>query len=293
MPPNESNVLAETLETPAGPAIPLPLDEQQVDAFEDRGYLVLPSFLPPGEVEALIGEVDRWTGSGLRDASVACAIEAATRKPPAVMELELAHHGWLISHPPLMRILEQLLGPVFAFHHMHSSRHDPGLPGKSWHHDFEQHPQTSRTHAMIHAFHYLSGLNGTVGDLVLLPSTHRIVAGKDGLSHAGTQRLYGEVVIDDLPPGSTVIVHSALFHARRPRTGGDDRSRYFIDAAYCQGGTVWPPVKPYWTEMLARARELGLDRGLWPELFSARHFYEPAGHWPLLADRSCGPAASS
>lgn len=277
----------------AAPEVAPTLDQDQVDGFADRGYLVLPSFLPPAEVQRLIGEVDHWTASGLRDASIACAVEASSRRPPEVMELELSRHGRLIGHPPLMGILEQLLGPVFAFHHMHSSRHDPGLPGKGWHHDYEQHPQASRTHTMVHVFHYLSGLDGTVGDLVLLPSSHRIVAGKDGLRHAGTEPLYGEVVIDDLPPGSTVIVHSALFHARRPRPGGDGGSRYFIDAAYCQGGALWPVVKPYWTAMLARARQLGLDRGRWPELFSARHFYEPAGHWPLLADASSAPAATS
>ncbi|MFY0534279.1 hypothetical protein [Nannocystis pusilla] len=39
----------------------------------------------------------------------------------------------------------------------------------------------------------------------------------------------------------------------------------------------WPPAKAYWRAMLARARELGLDRGAWPELFAERHFYSHFG----------------
>ena len=37
----------------------------------------------------------------------------------------------------------------------------------------------------------------------------------------------------------------------------------------------WPQVKTYWRQMLTQARELGLDRGEWPELFNERHFYSP------------------
>jgi hypothetical protein len=188
-----------------------------------------------------------------------------------------------------MAVLEQLMGPVFAFHHMHSSRHDPGLAGKEWHHDYEQHPQARRSHVMVHVFHYLSGLDGTVGNLVLLPRSHRVIAAKEALNEAGTAPLHGEVVIDDLPPGSTVVVHSALFHARRPRPCEDGHSRYFVDAAYCQGGVAWPVVKPYWIHMLARARALGLDRGLWPELFAERHFYEPAAGLVASPSASAAP----
>ena len=144
---------------------------------------------------------------------------------------------------------------------------------------------------MVHAFHYLSGLDGTVGDLVLLPGSHRIVAEKDALAGEGTDTLPGEVVLDDLPPGSTVIVHSALFHARRARPATSGDVRYFIDASYCQGGVVWPVVKPYWIGMLERARSLGLDRGRWPELFEHHHFYEPPGLWPAPGEADAVVAA--
>lgn len=269
----------------AGAATPA-LDDEQVASFAERGYLVLPSLLAPAALTTLRHEVDRWVDTGLRAASIAHSTQPTSRNPPEVMELELDGHGRLIGYPPLMAILERLLGPRFAFHHMHSIRQDPGLAGKEWHHDYEQEPQSSRRHVMVHVFHYLSGLDGTVGDLVLLPGSHRIVADKHALSDAGTDRLHGEIVLDDLAPGSVVVVHSALFHARRARPGRGRDARYFIDVSYCEVGAVcWPAVKPYWVGMLARARELGLDRGIWPELFDERHFYEPPQRWPLLSPR--------
>lgn len=247
---------------------------EQINAFIEQGYLVLPSFLPVELVTMLKQEADRWIDEGLRDRSIAYC-RSQIRHPPPLMELELEAHGWLISYPPLMAVLTQLMGSVFAFHHLHSDRHDSGLPGKNWHHDYEQYPQANRSHIMVHALHYLDGLNGTIGDLVVLPGSQNIVAEKNTFSRFGTASLPGEVVINQLPPGSTVLIHSALFHARRDRAGGEGQSRYLVDCAYCQAGVRWPVVKPYWKQMLARARELGLDRRQWTALFADQHFYDP------------------
>ena len=251
-----------------------PLNATQLSAFADRGYLVLSSFLPSELVATLKPEVDRWVDGGLLDEATAYCLKGL-RQPPPVMELELGEHGWLIGYPPLMAILAQLMGPIFAFHHLHSSRHDSGSADKNWHHDYEQYPQTNRSHMMVHVFHYLDGLNGTIGDLVVLPGSQQIVAEKNALSRFGAMPLPGEVAIENLPPGSTVIIHSGVFHARRAKAGGEGQPRYLIDCAYCQGGVRWPVVKPYWQQMLARARALGLDRGQWHDLFAERHFYDP------------------
>ena len=251
------------------------LGAAQLAAFAEHGYLVLPRFLPEELVAALRTEVDCWVDEGLRARAIACCLHTDAIEQPPVMELELGEHGRLISYPPLMAILEQLLGPVFVFHHLHSARHEPGCPDKPWHHDYEQRPQRSRSRLMVHVLHYLNGLNGTIGDLVILPGSQTTVAEKSAMQHLGTVPLPGEVVIDDLPVGSTVIVHSAVFHARRAKPGGETQeARYFIDCSYCQGGARWPAAKPYWRQVLARARALDLDRGDWPELFSERHFDE-------------------
>lgn len=249
------------------------LTSQQIKDFDAKGYLVLPSFLAPGLVESLMKEVDRWVDEGLRQQSIA---QSRSLDLPNVTELDLGQHGWLISHPPMMAILEQLIGPAFAFHHLHSDRHTTNTGNKNWHHDYEQYPQANRSHAMIHLFYYLNGLAGDVGDLVLLPGSHRFVMDKKALAHFGASSLPNEVVIEQLPPGSVVVLHSALLHARRAKpSDAGEGYRYFIDCSYCQCGVRWPQVKTYWRRLLAHARGLGLDRGQWPELFAERHFYSP------------------
>ncbi|MFC9652389.1 MULTISPECIES: phytanoyl-CoA dioxygenase family protein [unclassified Streptomyces] len=251
------------------------LDESMLDQFQERGYLVLPGFIPADSLAFLEREVDLWVDSGLRKRSIAAALEPEAYGAPDMLEIQLAAHGELAVHPPLMSLLAHLMGPSFVFHHLHSDRRAPGAPGKGWHHDYEQSPQRDRDHLMVHALHYIGGLQPDMGGLAVLPGSHREVADKAARAHLGTAPLPSEDVIDELPPGSTVVLHSALFHARRTAPGASGgRPRYMIDASYCQTGTRWPPVKPYWRHLLATARELDLGRGRWPELFAERHFTE-------------------
>ncbi|WP_242884798.1 phytanoyl-CoA dioxygenase family protein [Actinomadura litoris] len=263
-----------TSRTSFAPERPFPLEAAQIDRFTRLGYLVLPAFLPGDLVERLKPEADRWVDEGLRDRSIQSCVDPGAQGPPPVMEIELAAHGELVGHPPLMDVLAQLMGPEFVFHHMHSHRQDPGIPGKSWHHDYEQNPQAERTHTMIHTLHYLDGIDAGTAPLAVLPGSQYEVAAKNARAAHGTAELPGEVVIDRLPPGSTVVLHSALFHARRPNPRQGDQPRYLVDSSYCQVGRRWPPVKPFWRHMLRRGRDLRLDRGRWPELFAERHFEE-------------------
>ncbi|HEX6469494.1 MAG TPA: phytanoyl-CoA dioxygenase family protein [Streptosporangiaceae bacterium] len=250
------------------------LDPAQVERFAELGYVVLPGFLPDDLVSRLEPEVDRWVDDGLRARSIAACLDPDGSRATPALELEMPAHGELIAYPPLMEVLATLMGSEFAFHHLHSDRQAPGLAGKDWHHDYEQRPQTDRAYAMIHTLHYVNGLDEETSSLVVLPGSHQEVADKTARAHLGTQALPGEVVIDRLPPGSTVVLHSALFHARRRLPGTPGKTRYFVDASYCQIGTRWPQVKPYWRSMLRRARELELHGDRWPELFAERHFTE-------------------
>src|SRR3954453_9982836 len=87
-----------------------PLTAGQIAEFPASGYLVLPRLLPVALLEKLRGEVDRWIDDGLRAESIARSLEGSEHRCPRVLELELGEHGWLISHPPLMAILAQLMG---------------------------------------------------------------------------------------------------------------------------------------------------------------------------------------
>ncbi|GGZ46736.1 hypothetical protein GCM10010387_46490 [Streptomyces inusitatus] len=250
----------------------------QREQFAESGYLVLPGLLPEELRERLKPEVDRWVDEGLRAKSIAACVNPSPDDPPPVMELEQPAHGELLTHEPLMRIISELMGDPFVFHHLHSDRHGPGVAGKPWHHDHEPNDAENPKLLMVHALHYLGGLDGTVGSLALLPGSHHEPRDKAALAHLDTSELPGEIVIDKLPPGTTLLINSALLHARRPAPSpsGPPRPRYFVDASYCQTGARWRPVKPYWRHMLARARALELDGGRWPELFSERHFTEYA-----------------
>ncbi|WP_245599199.1 phytanoyl-CoA dioxygenase family protein [Embleya scabrispora] len=253
------------------------VDGSRIDGFTECGYLLLPGFLPDDLVSRLEAEVDHWVDSGSRERAIAACVDPSRPGPPPVVEIELAAHGELAAHPPLLALVGALMGTDFVFHHLHSDRRPAGADGKAWHHDYEQAPQRDRTYTMIHALHYLGGLDASVGGLAVLPGSHREVADKDARAHLGCRELPGEVLIDELPPGSTVLVHSALFHARRPGPAFGGRPRYMVDGSYGQCGTRWPPVKPYWRHVLGRARELDLDRGHWPELFAERHFTRYSG----------------
>lgn len=197
------------------------LDGDQLAAFTREGFVVLPGWFAREEMLALLPGIEEH----LRD--------VATR--PAWSQAAL---GALIWHPALLAVMEQLLGPGFRFHHLHATRHDPGTPGVDWHNDYEQIPQTNRSHREVIAFIYPGGLDGTIGDLVVVPRTQDIACDWYQLSCFGTAIMPGEVVIDRLPPGSVVLAHTGLLHCRRPRPGVGER--WFVDVNYCQAGIRWP-----------------------------------------------------
>jgi hypothetical protein len=256
----------------------IPAEASAKQRFGTLGYLVLPGLLDASLTDRLRPEVDRWVDDGLRARSIACCAGPVAGALPEVLELELTAHGELITWPALMSVLTSLLGTSFVFHHLHSDRQLADAPGKSWHHDYEPNTSGDRGLPMVHALHYIEGLEPEESSLVVLPGSHREAgSAKHARAQLGTAEVPGELIIDDLPPGSTVLVHSALFHARRPPLAvGRGRPRYLVDASYCQirEGVRWRPVKPYWRHALSRARELGLDGGRWPELFADRHFTE-------------------
>jgi ectoine hydroxylase-related dioxygenase (phytanoyl-CoA dioxygenase family) len=238
-------------------------------ALRENGYVVLERFLAQDVNDRLKAEIDRHLAA-----------------EPRGFPFELPEHGRLVADPALMRMLAELLGDGFAFHHQHTARHDAGSPGVHWHHDYEQLPQTNRSHTMVHAFFYLNGLDGTIGDLLLLPKSQHALWERYSVGQQfGDADLPGSIVVDDLPPGSMIIVHSALLHARRAKPGGQGKPRYFIDASYCQAGIRWPGYRGQdWRRHVRRCRELGLDRaGAYAHLFDERHFFDGNEAWQRLS----------
>lgn len=226
-----------------------------LETFEDQGYAVFPEFLDTAEIETLKAAVDRHVSAQPRHA------------------YEDADIGALVWHPRAAAILDQLMGGPYVFHHIHAARHDAGKEGVAWHQDYEQYPQTNRSHLMVHVFFYLNGLNGTIGDLLLVPGSQHHAVDSRALRFLGEADIPGSITVDDVAPGSMLIVHSAMWHARRAKPGGEGSPRFFIDASYCRSGVKWPSYRA--PGMLADLRKRhvagGGDR---PWLFDEDQFFD-------------------
>lgn len=234
-----------------------PLDADELAAFARDGYVLRPGFF----AEDAMAPVRAEMAAGCRD--------APWRAPG---------HGALISHPPLMAIAAQLCGPGFRYHHLNTYHQGEGAPGVPWHVDFEQLALPMRRDPAcvnLIVLIYPDGLCGEVGDLVVVPGTHRRLAGWTTFDLLGTMALPGEVVIDRVPPGTAVFCHTGLLHCRRPRPGVGPR--FFCDVSYVSAGALWPASTQHdWRAMHAECRELGLDHdGRYAHLFEVDEFFDP------------------
>lgn len=236
------------------------LSDQQIRDFEEKGFLVFPSFLDKEMIDKLKEGVDEkheyQQGEGAKKQVV-----------------EFGELGKFTSHPDTMEILDQLFGPKnYTMHHIHAVRQEAGQRSSPWHHDYEQFPQTNRHYLMVHAFFYLNGLNGEIGDLLVMPSSHKIVC--DGnLGIFEDFDLPGSLTFDDVAPGSMILVHSALFHGRRKKSGGS-LPRYFIDISYCEKGIKWPMYHSAQdVNQIALANNLDRD-GRYTYLYDTEQFFE-------------------
>lgn len=237
------------------------LNEKQLNEFQENGYLIFTNYLDEEHNENLKKSVDELE------------LVRKERKPLVVEFDEL---GYFTSHPKTMAILGQLFGKDnFGMHHVHASRQDAGYSEVTWHHDYEQFPQTNRSHLMVHVFYYLNGLNGEIGDLLVLPGSQNTISQRH-LSQFGTEDLPGSLTIDSLEPGSMIIVNSAMLHARRAKTGGENNPRYFVDISYCEKGVLWPGYgyeNCRFKEINALALKNGYDReGKYSHLYDSTDY---------------------
>lgn len=251
------------------------LTDEQVEHFEEQGYVVFPAWIPEPDIARLKTELDYWDTGGVDD-------RYGPVTDRSVEQMFLPGHWDIMTRPELMSLIARLIGPGFGHHHIHTSKHLPGDQGVAWHHDYEQYPQANRSHGMLHTFWYLNGLDGTIGDLLINPGSQRMIIERTALGGWGHQDLPGTLAFADLPPGTMVVINSAVLHARRPKPGGNPtRPRYFIDSSYCAAGVRWPH-RQGWLKAHARALADGRAAAAGVEhLFNPVHFYDmEAVDWP-------------
>lgn len=227
------------------------LASNQLRQFKEDGWLALPGVLGDALAASVRADIDEvMLTYDTTDGSVPLA-PPGERSYRAVAIAERATLGALPVFAPVVQRVAELMAarsggrPTFSFHHQHASRFEAGAAASAWHNDYEQYPQLDRDLLMCHCFYYPNGLDSTVGDLILQPRSHRVIMPR-GRNQLGfdAEELPGSVTVDRLPPGSCVIVHSALLHGRRAKPGGENHPRYFTDVSYCQhrwdGVAHWP-----------------------------------------------------
>ena len=255
------------------------LTQDEIDQFNEEGYLVYEGLFDDDHNQRIKNDVKQL----MEDRQNA-------KDDPIIMSYpEL---GLLTSEPSIVdRVTDLMSGDKFVHHHIHATWHLVGDKGVLWHHDYEQVPQTNRSHLMVHVFMYMDGLNGEVGDLLVLPGTHKKVMNKDAFAPFKNADLPGSRTIDDLAPASIVIVHSAMQHARRPKPGGEKFKRYFIDTSYCQDGIIWP-ANPRNQKFNNLALELGWDRdGKYAFLYEEGHFFHDPESYAGFEEKNQGSLA--
>ena len=237
------------------------LTGDQLSEFDDTGFLVFEGLFDDDLNQRLKDDVDLMMD------------DRARGEKKMVMSYD--ELGALTSEPVVVdRVADLVGGRKFTHYHIHARWRGEGERGVAWHHDYVQIPQTNRSHLMVHVFMYLDGLNGEVGDLLVMPGTHKKVMNGDAFRQFEYDDLPGSLSIDDLAPGSIIIVHSSVQHTRRPKPGGRSFRRYFIDTSYCQDGVRWSSY-PNVEAINEVALEKGFDRnGKYAFLYDTSQLYD-------------------
>ena len=230
--------------------------------FETTGYVILKGFYPDGVVEAARGAagelVDRFanrlTAAGKipRDHAeapfetrLARICEDAPEDAPHIFrkELHLAGMYEVFFHPPLLDIVETLLGDELRLYPNYSIR--PKLPDHAptlvlWHQDggytFKVHRDGDHSAETVDALRMINVWSSLVparednGCMQFIPGTHRI-----GMARHEDREYYLEISQEDLAPyvdqavsieldpGDIVLFHNMLYHQGLPNRSGEVR----------------------------------------------------------------------
>lgn len=154
------------------------LSAQQVERYEQNGFLLLENVFSNAEVDALTAEVDRMA----RDQAIVRRQEAVTEPGSnAVRSIFRVHIlnavlGRLTRDPRLINVARQLLGSEVYIHQSRANM-KPGFKGKEfyWHSDFETWHVEDGMPAMraLSCSVLLTDNNECNGPLMLVPGSHR------------------------------------------------------------------------------------------------------------------------
>jgi ectoine hydroxylase len=246
-----------------------PLDPELLAAYEDDGFLVLPSLLAPHEVDALNDEVDRLAA----DPAVRRAEQAVVEPGDAALRSLFEVHRisrvitTLVSDPRLAGIARQLLGGQV---YVHQSRVNlkPAFSGREfyWHSDFETW-HTEDGMPQMRALSCSVSLTTNVpwnGPLLAIAGSHRQFVSccgetpEDHYRQSLRQQHYGVPDPDSLrhlcdagrieqcvgPPGSVVFFDCNLMHGSNTNISPYARRNVFLVYNSVENALVQPFAAP-------------------------------------------------
>ena len=174
------------------------LTREQVQSFQEHGYLRIPAVFTPAETDELAAELDRlvaewaqrsvgWTGPWRK-----VYMDAETEKKSelvAMHDLSFYSAAWMraVTHPRLTEAMSELLGPDVELHHstMHVKPPETGHPfpmHQDW--AFYQHTDGRYVDCLVH----LDDTRHDNGEIRFLDGSHKggplqhIVQNPDGAS---------------------------------------------------------------------------------------------------------------
>lgn len=214
---------------------PFALTPDQIAAFHNQGYLVLPGFAPTALCKAL----RQLTHEHLASAVAPLEYEADVGYPGAPSSLDAPggrtvrrlrgayqRHPLLrewAAHPPLVAALGQLLQEppclTQAHHNCVMTKHPAYGTATDWHRDIRYWSFTQPD--LISVWLALGAENPENGGLKFIPGSHRMTIAPEQLDDLdflrpdveANQALFAQGRSLDLQSGDVVLFHSGLFHA--------------------------------------------------------------------------------
>jgi ectoine hydroxylase len=205
------------------------LTRDQLEEFEERGYVFIPSVFSPSEMDLLNGEVPKLLQADRPE--VVRERDGKTPRTAFFVQTWNEVYAALARHPRLVEPVAQLLGSNELYMHQFKINAKAAFDGAvwQWHQDYatwQADDDMPACKAMNIAL-FLAEANEFNGPLMFIPGSQR--QGKLGASHDLTTTSYplwtcdndtiarlvdrGGIVAPKGPPGSMLMFHGCLVHA--------------------------------------------------------------------------------
>ncbi|WP_309572951.1 phytanoyl-CoA dioxygenase family protein [Deinococcus sp.] len=248
---------------PAVPSSPFHLSPEQVQFYDDHGYLLLRGWIRGPLLEAVQRAAERWIADGqaLEPAHAGDDFNFAPRPDgPALFRVNYLHARGqeaslaLLGSPEVLGVAESLCGPSFVptYESLVFKQRGDGeqIP---WHQD-AVHPRRWR---IFNFDLYLDASRAGGGALRVVPGTHRQL-----LDPCDIRDEYGwdapGVVQVEMEPGDVLLHDVMVLHGSEPTPGGELRRTVYLEFRAAQQIMHEGPWDAEWVQRRLRLMPLAL-----------------------------------